>query len=140
MCCNAKSRKHYADNKDWYANYARERMKSPDNRQRANRRAAESKARRRQSIYKAWFEYQGGACAVCGKLQESWELMHLDHDHRTGSGRMLCCKTCNYLLGMADDDREVLLRAVEYLDTHGVDLSLPKDFQKWNWWEHFPPI
>jgi hypothetical protein len=40
----------------------------------------------------------------------------VDHDHRWGWVRGLLCHPCNIALGMANDDRRVLLGLVEYLD------------------------
>lgn len=67
---------------------------------------------------------QRGLCAICGKPETAKsrtgtvKLLALDHDHRTGRPRELCCQNCNHMLGCVNDDREILLRAAAYLDKH----------------------
>ena len=65
---------------------------------------------------------QGAKCAICGVAfsnpgdPEANKLVaHLDHSHRTGEPRGWLCRKCNLLLGLADDNATLLLKAVEYL-------------------------
>jgi hypothetical protein len=51
-------------------------------------------------------------CALCGK---SMDNPHIDHDHATGKFRALIHKKCNLLLGHADDNIELLAKAIIYL-------------------------
>lgn len=55
---------------------------------------------------------QGGLCAIC----RSALAVHVDHDHRTGEVRGMCCFSCNAALGHFKDDPAVLRRAVGYLE------------------------
>ncbi len=67
---------------------------------------------------------QNGACAVCGTTtpvgrvsewtQDYW--LHVDHDHKTGTVRGLLCNECNTGLGKFQDDPELLVAAVSYLE------------------------
>jgi Recombination endonuclease VII len=57
---------------------------------------------------------QGGACIIC--LRALGQKPHVDHDHTTGEVRGVLCFNCNGGLGQFRDDKEVLLRAVRYLD------------------------
>jgi hypothetical protein len=58
---------------------------------------------------------QGGACAICGEPDPK----HVDHDHRSGKVRGILCFDCNKGLGKAQEGRDVLRRAMDYLLAHG---------------------
>lgn len=62
-------------------------------------------------------DLQGGKCAICqgppnGKKDGR---LHVDHCHATNRIRGLLCYSCNTMLGLAADDPQRLLAAVEYL-------------------------
>lgn len=64
--------------------------------------------------YNALLESQNGVCAVCeGKTGRK---LSVDHDHKTGKVRGLLCVKCNLALGYANDNKNILLGLVEYLD------------------------
>lgn len=63
--------------------------------------------------YDHMFAEQNGLCAICGRPDS--RALSVDHDHETGKVRGLLCSKCNFLLGYADDDPEILTRAIEYL-------------------------
>lgn len=85
----------------------------------------------RWSIYRIDFEglwlAQGGECAACGKpmLKESKKLdsVCVDHDKSCCPGNKSCGKCvrglihwgCNMALGYAEDDPELLRKAIAYL-------------------------
>lgn len=66
------------------------------------------------------YNNQNKKCKICsmdleleyGRLKNT---CHIDHDHNTGKVRSLLCLQCNSLLGMARDNKEILLRAAIYL-------------------------
>ncbi|WP_437582725.1 endonuclease VII domain-containing protein [Paramicrobacterium sp. CJ85] len=62
----------------------------------------------------AMLSAQDGKCPICDR---SVPLV-IDHCHRTGKVRALLCDRCNRLLGVADDDRTLLARAIEFLNQH----------------------
>ncbi|KPC90781.1 hypothetical protein ADL27_32410 [Streptomyces sp. NRRL F-6602] len=65
--------------------------------------------------YDRLFEAQGGACAICGGKRR--QRLSVDHDHKTGLVRGLCCRLCNgRLLTAARDRPEVLRAAADYLE------------------------
>jgi hypothetical protein len=66
--------------------------------------------------YEALKEQQGNCCAICNKLAVDKPLQ-VDHDHQTNVVRGLLCFHCNILLGVAGDNKEVLLRAIDYLES-----------------------
>lgn len=66
--------------------------------------------------YQKLFEAQDGKCAIC--LEPRSQRLSVDHDHKTGLVRGLCCRRCNnYLLAKGARDRpEVLRAAADYLE------------------------
>lgn len=62
---------------------------------------------------------QNQLCGICDrKLKLSgldFEVMCVDHCHKTGKIRGLICKRCNTLLGYAQDSPEILGKAIAYL-------------------------
>jgi hypothetical protein len=67
----------------------------------------------RSGEYQALLELQDGRCAICRRT--STETLVVDHCHASGRRRGLLCRLCNALLGMAQDDVDVLQAAIEYL-------------------------
>ena len=74
------------------------------------------------------YEEQDGKCSVCcraGVLRFREERtkkeirLVVDHCHATGRVRGLLCDRCNTLLGMAQDDKALLRRAIKYLSAGG---------------------
>ena len=60
---------------------------------------------------------QNGKCVICGIPQE--EMMRpfaVDHCHRTGKVRGLLCFCCNTMLGKVNDNVNILISAIEYLE------------------------
>ncbi|MCP4541701.1 MAG: hypothetical protein GY832_31600 [Chloroflexi bacterium] len=70
--------------------------------------------------YDRMFEAQNGVCAVCGKPQQSHNgrRLDVDHSHKTGGVRGLLCNKCNTVIGLVYEDRDILLKASEYLRKH----------------------
>ena len=48
----------------------------------------------------------------------------VDHDHETGNIRGLLCSNCNGILGRADDNPEVFLNAIKYLENEGTAMDI----------------
>lgn len=68
------------------------------------------------SKYGQMFTNQNGLCAICnGKCNRR---LAVDHDHKTGKVRGLLCIRCNFLLGYAKDNEEILENAILYLRTN----------------------
>jgi len=65
--------------------------------------------------YEAIFEAQGGKCAICRRATGATRRLSVDHDHKTGEVRSLCCNTCNKFLGHIRDDPEAGQRVYLYL-------------------------
>lgn len=73
--------------------------------------------------YRAILFAQGFSCAVCGEMFGESNAPCVDHDHdccpsRKSCGRCnrgLVCHRCNKVLGMVEDDPDLLERLTEYL-------------------------
>jgi hypothetical protein len=70
--------------------------------------------------YNALLKKQNSACAICFSKQE---ILHVDHNHKCCSTRKTCgncvrgllCARCNKALGLFQDDEDILLKAIKYL-------------------------
>ena len=63
--------------------------------------------------YDEMFRRQDGKCAACG--ERSTKYLCVDHDHKTGKIRRLLCCRCNLVLGLVEDEPEILARLQKYL-------------------------
>ena len=67
------------------------------------------------------YTQQNGCCLICGKAislvsgKTKKGKVHVDHDHVTGKVRGLLCTKCNTLLGMAEDNLDIIQAAYNYL-------------------------
>lgn len=113
----------------------RMRLKS-NNYEEYRRRERQQNFRRNYGIeiddYDAMLVAQGGKCAICDGPPAGcrWERdaytgekrvqrFSVDHDHETGAVRKLLCGRCNRGLGDFRDSPQLLLKAAEYLTSHG---------------------
>lgn len=69
------------------------------------------------------FRKQDGKCAICGTEEPGGHrgVFQVDHDHITGRVRGLLCYKCNHMLGIANDNPNVLRRATDYLEIESKD-------------------
>jgi len=76
-------------------------------------------------------ERQGYLCLICDAdgSEEPYRLA-VDHDYETNEIRGLLCTSCNYALGLFQDDPKKLLRAVHYLDNSGTGVFIPETGSK----------
>ena len=63
--------------------------------------------------YNLMFEEQKGECAIC--FEKPTKKLYVDHCHTTGKVRGLLCQHCNFVLGQAKDNEQILLNAITYL-------------------------
>lgn len=54
-------------------------------------------------------------CSICNSTHN----LHVDHCHKTNKYRGILCQKCNRALGFFQDSRELLLKAIEYIDKEG---------------------
>ena len=67
---------------------------------------------------------QNGKCAICKKPETLRKRLSVDHDHSCCPGERACgkcnrgllCSSCNKMLGMVNDDIEILKSAITYLE------------------------
>ena len=60
---------------------------------------------------------QAGRCAICLTAEVNGKgRFHVDHDHETGLIRGLLCNHCNWMLGHARDNTEIMRSAIRYLE------------------------
>lgn len=83
-----------------------------------------------QQQYNELLVGQGGGCAMCGKSpEENGRALAVDHDHSCCPGKKTCgkcvrgllCSNHNAMLGYANDDTNILRRAINYLNHHKPD-------------------
>ena len=72
--------------------------------------------------YIALLNMQDGRCAICGEPETEQyhgtgvvKSLAIDHDHIEDLHRGLLCQNCNKLLGFAQEDIEILAKAIAYL-------------------------
>ena len=77
--------------------------------------------------YNNLHKQQEGLCQICKQpeTQACYRTgatynLAVDHCHITGKIRQLLCSRCNRTLGMVNDDKDLLLAMIEYLENHGV--------------------
>lgn len=77
---------------------------------------------RKHGVTREWYEQQlarqDGKCGnkVCGTEDPGHHgTFYIDHDHVTGEARGLLCPRCNFAIGHARDDIDVLAGLVDYL-------------------------
>ena len=69
--------------------------------------------------YNTMFSNQQGCCAICKKHQTNFKRrLNVDHCHTSGKIRQLLCTNCNYLLGRAKDNVDILNESIQYLLKH----------------------
>lgn len=68
--------------------------------------------------YESMLVVQEGRCAICRATAEESPkgMLFVDHCHKTGKVRGLLCSLCNFVLGNARDNVEILRSAANYLE------------------------
>jgi hypothetical protein len=63
------------------------------------------------------YRQQKGKCLICKKHQSEFKVaLSVDHNHETGFVRGLLCRSCNSILGMIDENVEILGRMIKHLE------------------------
>ena len=80
---------------------------------------------------------QNNNCAICKSelpdllVYENRQRGYaIDHNHDSGEFRGVLCLTCNTLLGMAKDNKDILLSAVDYLEVNGTYAAAKRSNKK----------
>jgi hypothetical protein len=130
-CSKVAAKDWYAANPDYRREKAREwRAENPDYvrgyRKDNRRRIYLVESARKYGITTEQFDEmwasQNGSCATCRKLFD-WSIKqtkpHIDHCHTTGRVRGLLCNACNSVLGIVNENADVLSALIGYLECHG---------------------
>ena len=110
-CNKLQAKKYRASN----PNYEKERY------QKYKKETRERHLKRKYGVdlimYEKMLSDQNMACAICGAFEKDQfnEVFHVDHCHETGNVRGLLCRGCNHMLGVAQDNPEIFIRAINYL-------------------------
>jgi hypothetical protein len=68
-------------------------------------------------IYQATFLAQGSCCASCKSTEPYGKgTWHIDHDHKTNRFRGILCYRCNVGIGIFQENKDTMLKAIEYLN------------------------
>lgn len=117
---------------EYYTKYP-EKRKQLNDRQKENRKKFYNSERGIESSRKAHLkrmygisleeynelsERQNHKCAICNEKEIYYrnKVLCVDHCHTTGKIRGLLCNTCNRVLGMFKENKEILLNAIKYLE------------------------
>lgn len=73
--------------------------------------------------YEQMYRDQNGTCAICHGVNTNGRRLHVDHDHATGKVRALLCHNCNFVIGYAKENPDILLASIGYLDIHNAKES-----------------
>lgn len=69
--------------------------------------------------YNNMLKRQNYVCEICGGVNDKKKYtkrpLFVDHNHKTGNVRGLLCDRCNFLIGNAREDINILLNSIEYL-------------------------
>lgn len=69
--------------------------------------------------YEQKLKKQSNKCSICSKeLVAGTQQCHYDHNHATGQFRAFLCTNCNRGIGHFQEDQQLLLNAVDYLESH----------------------
>ena len=71
--------------------------------------------------YNSLLMRQEHSCAICKRHKSQFKRdLSVDHCHKTGKNRALLCASCNSALGLFQEDKEVLLNAINYLEKYNA--------------------
>tara|TARA_R110000782_G_scaffold244042_1_gene330799 strand:+ start:68 stop:529 length:462 start_codon:yes stop_codon:yes gene_type:complete len=116
-CCAAKDKAKYAKNTAEICEKAKTHYAK--NRKKVRNQHLQKMYGIDTAIYEGMREQQLFSCLICKEHEDTLKRgLFVDHCHTTGKVRGLLCQPCNFLLGMARDDRSVLKQAIKYLDQH----------------------
>lgn len=72
--------------------------------------------------WEALFKKQNNKCIICNVNKTKNKRWHTDHCHKTNIIRGILCQNCNLMLGNAQDNTQILQKAIDYLNSY-VDLE-----------------
>jgi len=66
--------------------------------------------------YNKFLSIQKGCCAICENPESQEKELSIDHCHKTLKVRGLLCQACNTGIGLLRENKNILLKAIEYLN------------------------
>lgn len=110
------SKKWLAEHKGKYRNYSEKWRK--ENPEKWNIARLTYHLKKKYKLTYEWYtqqrEKQKHCCLIC-HYAFTQKTACVDHDHHTGIIRGLLCRQCNTLIGQANDNIDILKRAIKYL-------------------------
>jgi len=115
-CCKCKQNKSSSEFHEW--NYSLSGL-SPECKL-CNKTKVRALGRKKfgssEEDFEKRFKLQNSKCGICGIEREEKRAFSLDHDHKTGRIRGILCTKCNLGLGYFSDNKDLLSKAVSYLE------------------------
>jgi hypothetical protein len=74
--------------------------------------------------YNKKLELQLGGCAICKQPCKVRNGLSVDHNHKTNIIRDLLCHRCNVVLGMLEEDENLIIAMVEYIKRHNIKVAV----------------
>jgi hypothetical protein len=100
--------------------YKKQRLANmdPQTRQRNNIRHSAKYIGLDPEVILAHFDSHSGRCDICNEKELAKNgRLHIDHCHKTGTFRGLLCAKCNTGLGLFRDNPDLLIAAINYLNS-----------------------
>lgn len=116
LCSTERHQKYYYENREVLLAKIKEHSSKPH--AIANKRNSNLKINYgiTEEDYQEMLVEQNNSCAICGVNQNDLRYkLYVDHDHKTGEVRGLLCKHCNSAIGLFNDNKSLLLKAIDYL-------------------------
>jgi hypothetical protein len=119
-------RKH-KETLDRYAPYRKEYYQRPEVKLKYRKKFIEKKYGISYAEYEKMVDAQRNVCYICECSEPQARNSHLavDHNHQTGSIRKLLCSRCNRVIGMLNEDLELIEKLKQYLTEHETNSATP---------------
>lgn len=116
-CARIRASSNYYDNHEQRRKNNRQYGAQPRVRSRTRDQKLQAKYGVTSAEYDRLLARQGGVCAICKQHRRDARNreMPVDHDHATKAVRGILCDHCNRIIGLFNDDPDVITAAVNYL-------------------------
>ena len=116
-CAKSRASSNYYDNHEKRKARNRQYGGQPQVRSRTRDQRLQAKYGVSSAEYDRLLAKQGGVCAICKQHRRDARNreMPVDHDHATNAVRGILCDHCNRIIGLFNDDADVITAAVKYL-------------------------
>lgn len=112
--------------REWYKRYYDDNLRTPETIDIRRKSHLKRRYNLTTEQFDAMLAAQNNKCAVCERELESRWHTNIDHDHACCPGKKSCgkcirallCSSCNQGIGYLQDSPEILLKAVQYLQSH----------------------